>query len=143
MHILREREGGGGDWNRKPRLECVNSRHPPSITPGHAEVLGNYRADRLAGKATFTRGLRLGRSEVLRSLRQYLQAQCQGHHTVDCLEERAVGRGSARRSSLKGRERAIVSQTNIETFRGNIGEASERRLGTHMGFPEGIDTIVK
>ena len=31
-------------------------------------------------KATITRGLRLGRSEVLRSLRHYLPAQSQEHH---------------------------------------------------------------
>ena len=35
------------------------------------------------------------------------------HHRS--LEERGVERGSARRSSLKGRERAIVNQTNIGT----------------------------
>ena len=73
---------------------------------------GNDRADRLAGKAVFTSGLLLGRSEVLRS---YLQAQSQGHHTIDRLEERDVERGSARGSSLTGRERAIVNQTNIGT----------------------------
>ena len=73
------------------------------------------RADRLAGKATLTSGLLLGRSEVLRSLRQYLRAQSHGHHTIDRLEETGVERGSARRSSLKGRERVIVNQTNIGT----------------------------
>ena len=83
--------------------------------PGHARVKGNDRADRLAGKTTITSGLLLGRPEVLRSLRHYLRAQSQGHHTIDRLEERGVGRGSARRSSLKGRERAIVSQTNTGT----------------------------
>ena len=76
---------------------------------------GNDRADRLAGKAALTSGLLLGRSEVLRSLRHYLRAQSQGHHTIDRLEERGVERGSARRSSLKGRERAIVNQTNTGT----------------------------
>jgi len=60
-----------------------------------------------------TSGLLLGRSEVLRSLRHYLQTQSQDHHTIDRLEERGVERGSARRSSLKGRERAIVNQTKI------------------------------
>ena len=55
------------------------------------------------------------RSEVLRSLRHYLREQSQCRHTIDRLEERGVERGSARRSSLKGRERAIVSRTNIET----------------------------
>ena len=69
--------------------------------PGYAGVKGNYRADRLADKATLTSGLLLGRSEVLRSLRHHLWAQSQGHHTIDRLEERGVERGSARRSSLK------------------------------------------
>ena len=96
---------------------------------------GNDRADRLAGKATFTSGLLLG-SEVLRSLRHYLRAQSQGRHTIDRLEERGVERGSARRSSLKGRERAIVNQTN--RFKGNAGETSESRGGAHMGISECI-----
>ena len=56
--------------------------------PGHAKVKGNDRADRLVGKATFRSGLLLGRSEVLRSLKHYLWAQSQGHHSTDCLEER-------------------------------------------------------
>ena len=70
--------------------------------PGHAEVKGNDRADRLVGEATLRNdradrlvgketlrsGLLLRRSEVLRSLRHYLQAQSQGHHSIDCLEER-------------------------------------------------------
>ena len=72
---------------------------------------GNDQADGLAGEATLTSGLRLGGSEVLRSFRHYLRAQSQGHHTIDHLEERGVVRESARLSSLKGREKAIVSQT--------------------------------
>ena len=110
--------------------------------PGHAGVKGNDRADRLAGKAILTSGLLLGRSEVLRSLRHYLRAQSQGHHTTDRLEERGVEIGSARRSSLKGRERAIVSQTNIATVsKAALGETSETRDGAHMGFSEHVDTI--
>ena len=54
--------------------------------------------------------------EVLRSLRHYQRAQSQRHHTIDRLEERGVERGSARRCSLKGRETAIVNQTNIRTI---------------------------
>ena len=57
--------------------------------PGHARVKGNDRADRLAGKATLTSGLLLGRSDVLRSLRHYLRAQGQGHHTIDRLDGEA------------------------------------------------------
>ena len=76
---------------------------------------GNDRADGQAGKATLTSGSLLGRSEVLRSLRHYLRVQSHGHHTIDRLEERGVERRRARRSSVKGRERAMVSQTNIGT----------------------------
>ena len=97
--------------------------------PGHAGVKGNDLADGLAGKATLTRGLLLGRSEVLRSLRHYLRAQSQGHHTLDRLEERGVDRGSARRSSLKGRERAIVNQTNTATL-GKLLRDSVDRIWT-------------
>ena len=50
------------------------------------------------------------------SLRHYLQAQSQGHHTIDCLEERSIERASAWRFSFKGWRRAIVNQTNIESI---------------------------
>ena len=55
---------------------------------------------------------------------------------IDRLEEGGVGRGSARRSSLKGRERAIVSQTNIGTVsKATFGETSERSGGAHSYIP--------
>ena len=48
------------------------------------------------------------------------------HHTIDRLEERGVERGSARRPSLKGRQRAIVSQMST----GTVSKATlEKRLG--------------
>ena len=105
---------GSPDWNvsmvdihlRKLLWVCC---------PGPAGVKGNDGADRLGGKASLTGGLLLGRSEVLRSLEHYLRAQSQGYHIIDRLEERGVERGSARRSSFKGREMAIVNQTNIRT----------------------------
>ena len=79
---------------------------------------------RLAGKATLISGLLLGRSEMLRSLRHYLQAQSQGHHTINFLEERGPARGSAGRSYLKGRVRTIVNQTNI----GTVSKATSGKL---------------
>ena len=51
---------------------------------------------------------------MLKNLRLYLRAQSQGHHTIDRLEEGNMERGSTRQSSSKGRERAVVNQTNIE-----------------------------
>ena len=84
--------------------------------------------------------MHLRRSEVLRSLRQYLRAQSQGHHTINRLEERGVERGNAQQSSLRGLERAIVNQTNIGTILGK--QTLERRGGAHMGLPRHIDTIL-
>ena len=105
---------GGPDWNVS--MVDIHLRKLLWVYfPGHAGVKGNDRADRLVGKATLTSALFLGRFEVLRSLRHYLRAQSQGHRTIDRLEERGVERGSARRSSLIGRETAIVSQTNTGT----------------------------
>ena len=102
--------------------------------PGHVRVKGNDRADRLAGTATLTSGLLLEKSEVLRSLRHYLQAQSQGHHTIDLLEERGIERGSTRQSSLKGQERAIVNLMKIGTVSkatlGNILRDTVVRRGT-------------
>ena len=87
-------------------------------------------------KATITSGLLLGRAEVLRSLRPYLPAQSQGHHTTDRLEERGVQKGSARRSSLKGRERAIVSQTNIGTVsKATLGKLLRDGVERIRAFP--------
>ena len=104
--------------------------------PGHAGVKGNVLADRLAGKAAFTSGLLLGRSEVLRSLRYYLRARRQAHHTIDRLEERGVERGSARRPSVKGRERAIVSQTNIVTVsKATLGKLLRDGVERIWAFP--------
>ena len=102
--------------------------------PRYAGVKRNDRADRLAGKATTTSGLRLGRSAVLRSLKHYLRAHSLGHHTIDRLEERGVERGGdALRSSLKGRERAIVSQTNTETVsKAFFGKRLRGWAGAHI-----------
>ena len=52
--------------------------------------------------------LRLGRSEVLRSLRHSQRAQSQGHRTI-ALEERGAERGSTRRSSVVKSDYVCVS----------------------------------
>ena len=132
--------------------------HLRKLCSGSAGIKGNDRADKLTGKTTIKSGLSLRRSELLRSLRHYPQAQSQGYHTIDRKQERGVERGSARRASLKrperaivgqtstgtvskatlgkrsclkGRERAIVNQTNTGLLNGNFGETSERRGGAY------------
>ena len=54
-------------WNGKHRLECVSGyihlqKLPWVYCPEHAGLKGNDRADRLAGKATLTSGLLLGKT---------------------------------------------------------------------------------
>ena len=75
--------------------------HVLTYCPGQVEVKENNLADQLADKATITSGLCLGGSEVFKSFRLCVQAQSQGHYTIDRLEERGVEKGS-------GRNRAIV-----------------------------------
>ena len=134
---------GSPDWNMS--MVDIPLQNPMWVyCTGHAAVKGNDRTDRLAGKATITSGSHLGRCEVLRNLRHYLRAQSQRHHTIDRLGERGVERGGARRSSLTGRERAIVSQTNIGTVsKATLGKLLRDGVGkAHMGFSERIDTIL-
>ena len=60
----------------------------------------------------------------------------QGRHTNDRLEERDVKRGSARRSSLKGRERAIVNQTNTGTvLKATLGKLLRDGVECIWAFP--------
>ena len=121
-----------------PEMETISPKTECGCPCGGHEA--DDRADRRTGKATITSGSLLERSEVLRSLRHLLRARSQGHHTIDHLEERGVERGSSRQSSFKGRERAIVNQTNTRTVsKATFGKRSERRSGAHMGFSEGID----
>ena len=59
-----------------------------------------------------------------------------GHHTIDRLEERGLERGSARRSCLKGREWAIVNQTNTKTvLKPTLGKLPKDELERIWAFP--------
>ena len=142
----KEKSGmGSPDWNVS--MVDIHFRKLLRVyCPGHVGVKGNDRADGLEGKATPTSGLLLGRSEVLRSLRHYMRARSQGHHTIDRLEERGVERRSARRSSLKGREMVIVSQTNVgsvsKTTLGKLLRDWVERIKKLFAFSERIDTIL-
>ena len=105
-------------WNGNPRLEWMVNIHLWDLLwvycPGHAREKGNDWADRLAGKATITNGLHLGRSK------------CWGawditywHKAKDIIPptawRRDMERGGTRLSPLKGWETAVVNQMNTET----------------------------
>ena len=106
--------------------------------PGHVGVSGNERADRLASTEDITSDLQLGRAEMLRGLRNFLNTDKPEHHSIDRLKERGVEKGSGRHSNLQGRERSVFNQANIGTyFEGSLEETAERR-----GLSERYDAIL-
>ena len=109
--------------------------------PGHAGVRGNEQADSLASTGDIREGLTLGKTEVLRELRQTLKARMPpAHHSVERLQERGIERGSGRRSTLRGRERAVVNQTDIGTISvstlGRLLREGEERI---WAFPSAMN----
>ena len=84
----------------------------------------NEQTDRLASTAHITSGLQLGRAEVLRGLRNFLNMDRSEHYSTDRLKERGVEKGSGRHSTLQGRQRSVFNQANI----GTVSRATLRRL---------------
>ena len=100
-------------------------------------VCGNERADRLASTADITSDLQLGRVEVLRSLRNFLNMDRPERRSIDRLKERGVEKESGRHSTLRGRERSVLNQTNIGTVsRTTLGRLLRDGGGARMGLCE-------
>ena len=74
-----------------------------------------FHRSRLTNTTDITSGLQLGRAEVLRGLRKFLNMDRPEHHSIDRLKERGVEKGSGRHSTLQGRERSVFKQTNSGT----------------------------
>ena len=107
-----------------------------STVLGTPESLGMNRADRLASTADITSGLQLGRAEVLRGLRNFLNTDKREHHSTNRLKERGVEKGSGRHSTLQGRERCVFNQTNIGTVsRATLGRLLRDRAERVWAFP--------
>ena len=116
VNLLQKVESGLGcrDWHTAMHSLWLQ-RLLWIFCPGHVGVSRNERADRLAGTADITSGLQLGRSEVLRGLRNFLNMDKPEHHSIDRLKERGVEKGSGRHPTLQGRERSGFNQANIGT----------------------------
>ena len=103
--------------------------------PGHI-VSGIEQADRLASTADITFGLQLGGAEVLRGLRDFLNMDRPEHHSIDCLKERGVEKGSGRHSNLQGQERSVFNQANIGTvLRATLGRLPRDGAERVWAFP--------
>ena len=79
------------------------------------ESKGNDRADRLAGKATIKGGLRLGISEVLRSLRHYL---CCPNKARDITPSIAWRREAKKEEELNKQTLSSSIRPTLELFQG-------------------------
>ena len=138
MNLLQKIDSGYGSPEWHKHMDSINSEQILWIyCPGHAGVQGNERADWLAGRAKVTDGLKLGRSDVIRNLRRHLQENYR-HHTVDRLKERGIRQGSARWSTLRGKNRARMNQTNIGTVsRITLKRLLQDGLERLWAFPSG------
>ena len=93
-------------------------------------------ADRLAGVADTTSSLQLGRAEVLRGLRNFLNMDRPEYHSIDHLKERGVEKGSSRHSTLQGLERSEYYQANIRTVsRATLGRLLRDGTERVWAFP--------
>ena len=93
---------------RKQRLLSTNY-------PGQAGVRGHEWADRLTSTAAITTSLQLGKTEMLRSSRNFLNTNRPKHYSTDRLKEGGVEKESGQFSTLRGRGRSALNQTNIDT----------------------------
>ena len=119
MNLLQKVESGMGCPDRHTAMHSLRLQRLVWIyCPGHAGV-GNESADRLASAADITSGLQLGRAEVLRGLRDFLNTDRPEHHSIDRLKK-----GSGRHSTLQGRERSVFNHTNT----GTVSRATLGRL---------------
>ena len=83
--------------------------------PCHVGVSGKDPRDRPAGTADTTSGRQLGRTEIFRNLRNFLNMKRPEHHSTDRLKKRGVEKGSGRLSTLRGLDRSVFYQTNTGT----------------------------
>ena len=88
------------------------------FSPGHAGVLGNERADSLAGTAAIDNNLTLDPPTVMQCVRQHLEKNRlpSSSHTLSRLKEKGVQAGEGVHSTLRGATRRRINQIQMETI---------------------------
>ena len=124
-------EMGCSDWHT-----AIHSFRPQRLLriycPGHAGVSGNERADRLASTTVITFGLQLGRAELLRGLRNFLNMDRPEHHSIDRLTERGVKKRKRPRERERegrgggGRQTDRQTETDRQTDGRTDGQTDEK-----------------
>ena len=136
MSLLQKVKSGIGS----PDPGCVNGRHPPSKTPVSALDMPEWieiteQIDWWAKQQSQVACV----SEDLKCWETWdITYGHKAKDIIDRLEERGVERGSARRSSLKGRGRNTVSQMNI----GTVSRPTLGKTLRNLGFSERMDTVL-
>ena len=133
-----ESRTGSPDWGTA-RISLWLQKVLWIYCPGHAGVSGNERADRLASTIDITSGLQLGKAEVLRGLRKFLNMDGPDHHSIDRL--RKTRSGERKRPTFhppRSGTICVQPHKHLNCFEGNPGETAERRGGTRMGLSDAI-----
>ena len=88
---------------------CIVFAAKISVDLPPQSVTSNKQADRPASTAHITSGLQVGREEVLRGFRNFLNMDRPEHHSTDRLKER-VEKGSCPHSILQGQKQSVFNQ---------------------------------
>ena len=105
------------DW-----VSHINASNLQALTwifcPGHSGVLGNERADRLAGTAEINNECTLDPPAVIAHVKEHLAAQRppSSSNTLKLLLDKDVKAGDGRRSDLRGTARRQHNQLLMETI---------------------------
>ena len=131
------------------RAQFSTNKSDTSTAPlrSYEEELGDRYcgAERLASTAEITTGLQLGRAEVLRVFRHFLNKDRPVQYIIDLLTERGVEKG---RYTLRDRERSASNQTNFDTVSNQTNfdtvrmETAVRLDGARIGLSEHYDAIL-
>ena len=70
------------EWESQTEMWQPPLKTPVGVLPWTRQNEGKWPSSYTSMQSNITSGLHLRRCEVLRSLRHYLQAQSQGHHTI-------------------------------------------------------------
>lgn len=120
--------------NGKPRQAYVKVRHPVAKIP--VDVLPCTYQTEMAKQMDWREKQTPQMARVPEALKGWgawgITCGFKVHCAIDRLEERGVKRGTARRSSLRGRKNPIVSQSNCGAIPAK--ETFDKRVGAHMGF---------
>ena len=108
------------------RITCI-------FSPGHAGVLGNEQADRLAGSAKLGGVLMHDRADVAAALWEhvYTSEEQMDYHGLARMRHQGVTRGAGRRSTHRGKARRTYNQMatgtiSVGTLRWLLGMGTQR-----------------